>query len=597
MVQSITMSAANLGPGATDNNDGFALAMTLPAGWTVGGALPANCAAAWQVVTCQLNPTPLAAASAPGGVGGSQSFAIPVKPVGVGTPATSQAVPVALVRTAPDGDSDPTNNDYNTANDNASTQVALTQPTAFQSCPVDAFVTRGSDLYTLNLVTGVFTLQGPISAAPVVNGVGFRQQDGYLWGFGNGASPARLIRIGQGGESQLPYATAPTGWGGWGSYAADIEPGTGYYVSFVNRGSDAAPNYALARIDVTTNAVVGSLLSSSVPGGGGVTDIAFHPTDGALYSVSSNGALFRIDPGTGASVALGLQLPPNGSGGWGAIFFDNTGTMYAYKSNSLSGRGQVYRIFGIGSGSLAYDILTDADTSSNLDGARCPSALLQVPPALLLRKQTSGEAGGPFTFSLTNTTVATGSVSTTAADTPVVVNGQAYTVTAAGVGQALSVSETALPTGWRLGQVSCTSAGSPVTASVSGNAFTVPGNALGYGRLVECTVTNRRSASTLALAKTSSATGVLRSGDSLVYTLVASNQGPDAADGAVLQDPAVPGVSCASLSCSATGGAQCPPGPALTVAGLQGSGLVLPALPAAGSVTVTLQCEVTASGF
>ena len=597
MVQNITMTAANLGPGATDGDDGFALAMTLPTGWTIGAALPANCGLSGQVVSCQLNPTPLSAAGTPGGVGGSQSFAIPVRPLGVGTPATAQPVAVALLRAVPDGDSDPTNNDYNTANDTASTEVVLAQPTPFQSCPVDAFVTRGNDLYTLNLVTGVFTLQGPINAASVVNAIGFRQQDGYLWGWANGVSPSRLVRIGQGGEAQLPHATAPAGWGGWGSYAADIEPATGYYVSLVNRGPDSAPDYVLARVDVTSNAVVGPLLPSSVPGGGAVTDIAFHSGDGQLYSISSNGMLFRINPVTGASTPLGLQLPPNGPGGWGAIFFDNSGTMYAYKSNSLSGRGLVYRIFGIGGGSLAYDILTDADTSSNLDGARCPSAVLQGPPALLLRKQTSGAAGGPFIFSLTNTTQSSGTVTTTAADTPVVVNGQAYTVTAAGVGQPLTVSETTVPSGWRMGEVSCSSGGNPVTASVSGNAFTVPGSALGFGRLVECTVTNRRSASSLQLAKTSSATGVLRTGDSLQYTLVASNQGPDAADGAVLQDPAVSGVSCSGITCSASNGAQCPDSAGLTIAGLQGSGLVLPALPAGGSVTVSLQCEVTASGF
>jgi uncharacterized repeat protein (TIGR01451 family) len=596
-VQAITMTAANLGPGATDNDDGFALRMTLPAGWTVGGALPANCAAAAQVVTCQLNPSPLAAAAAPDGTGGSQSFAIPVRPVGLSTPATSQPVPVALVRTVPDGDTDPTNNDYNTANDTASTSVSLSQPLAFDSCPVDAFVTRGDDLYTLNLVTGVFTLQGTISSSTLVNGVGFRSQDGYLWGWANGVTPSRLVRIGRNGESQIPYAAPPTGWA-WGSYAADIDPQTGLYVTFVNRGSDTAPNWALIKIDVTTNTVVGVPLPATIPGGGGVTDIAFHPSDGYLYTISGNGTVFRINASTGATDPTGLQLPPNGTGGWGAIFFDNNGTMYAYKSNSTSGRGQVYRVFGIGTGgTLAFDILTDADTSNNLDGARCPSAVLQVPPALLLRKQTTGEAGGPFTFDLTNTTVTTGSATTTAANSPVVVNGLAYTVTAAGVGQPLTVTESALPAGWRLDQVVCTSGGTPVAPLAAGNVFTVPGNALGYGKLVECTVTNRRNVSTLAVTKTSSPSTAVRTGDTLVYTITAGNQGPDAADGSVLRDPAVAGMSCSTVTCAASGGAQCPGAAALTVAGLQGTGLTLPALPVNGTVTMTLTCQITASGY
>lgn len=601
MVQNLTMTATNLGPGATDGDDGFALRMTLPAGWTVGGALPANCAIALQVVTCQLNPTPLAASLAPGGVGTSQSFAIPVRPLGLGTPATSQPVPVALVRSVPDADVDPTNNDYNVANDTASTTVVLTQPLAFDSCPVDAFVTRGDDLYTLNLVTGVFTLQGPITSSTIVNGVGFRQQDGYLWGWANSQTPSRLIRIGRNAESQIPYLTAPVGWPvGFnpqvGSFAADIDPATGYYVSFAQRSTTPAL-YELIKVDVTTNTVVGPALPTSVPGGGGVTDIAYHPTDGQLYSISALGTVFRINPANGAATPLGLQLPPNGTGGWGAIFFDNTGVMYAYKSNSLAGRGQVYRIFGINSGTLAFDILTDADTSGNLDGARCPSAVLQVPPALLLRKQTQNQAGGPFTFSLTNTTVTSGSATTTAADTPVVVNGQAYTVTTGGVGQPLTVTETALPQAWRLGQVSCSSAGTPVVPSISANAFTLPGSATGYGRLIECTVINRLSNSVLALSKTSSPAAAVRTGQALTYTLTASNQGPDDANGAVLNDPVVPGVTCSAVSCAATGGAVCPAGPQLSVAQLQGGGLVLPQLPANGVVTLTLDCVVDASGF
>lgn len=271
--------------------------------------------------------------------------------------------------------------------------------------------------------------------------------------------------------------------------------------------------------------------------------------------------------------------------------------MYAYKSNSLNGRGLVYRIFGINSGTLAFDILTDADTSGNLDGARCPTAVLQVPPALLLRKQTQDQAGGPFTFSLTNTTVTTGSATTTAADTPVVVNGQAYTVTPGGVGQQLTVTETALPQAWRLDQVACSRAGVPVVPNITGNAFTLPGSATGYGGLIECTVTNRLNNSVLALTKTSSPATAVRTGQALTYTLTASNQGPDAADGAVLRDPAVAGVSCSALSCSATGGAQCPAAAQLTVAQLQGTGLVLPQLPLNGAVTLTLTCEVTASGF
>ena len=129
-LQNIVLTATNRGPGATDGNDGFTVVATLPAGWTAG-TLPANCTAngANTVVTCALNPTPLAAAASPGGSGGTVGFTIPVT-VNSPTLSGTYTANAALGRSVPDGDADPTNNDFNTANDTAS------GPLVFQKQPI-----------------------------------------------------------------------------------------------------------------------------------------------------------------------------------------------------------------------------------------------------------------------------------------------------------------------------------------------------------------------------------------------------------------------------------------------------------------------------
>lgn len=98
----------------------------------------------------------------------------------------------------------------------------------------------------------------------------------------------------------------------------------------------------------------------------------------------------------------------------------------------------------------------------------------------------------------------------------------------------------------------------------------------------------------LSIAKTNSASSVV-SGSVTVYGITVSNNGPNAADGAILTDPAATGLLCTALTCSASGGASCPA--SLTIAGLQGAGLTLPAFPASSTVLFLLTCDVTATGL
>ncbi|MGE3349927.1 MAG: hypothetical protein AB7I35_21060 [Ramlibacter sp.] len=98
----------------------------------------------------------------------------------------------------------------------------------------------------------------------------------------------------------------------------------------------------------------------------------------------------------------------------------------------------------------------------------------------------------------------------------------------------------------------------------------------------------------LTLSKTNG-TATVAAGSTFTYTLTVANLGPGDAPNTVIQDPAATGLSCSTVSCAVSAGtASCPA--SLTVAGLQGAGLALPAFNASSTVTFALRCQVTATG-
>ena len=99
----------------------------------------------------------------------------------------------------------------------------------------------------------------------------------------------------------------------------------------------------------------------------------------------------------------------------------------------------------------------------------------------------------------------------------------------------------------------------------------------------------------ISITKTNGTASVLV-GSSASYTVTVSNLGPGNAPGMVVTDPAVTGLSCSVVTCSVNAGtAVCPASP--TVAALQGSGLVIPTLNAASTLSFVVGCSVTATGL
>ncbi len=128
------------------------------------------------------------------------------------------------------------------------------------------------------------------------------------------------------------------------------------------------------------------------------------------------------------------------------------------------------------------------------------------------------------------------------------------------------------------------------------NLALLAGGASGSGSVNGSAMMQCEALADLAISKDNAASSLM-SGQVATYAIVVTNNGPDAANGAVLRDPAVPGLDCvsppnAALTCGGeTNGAVCPAAP-LSIGALQSSGIPIPTLPSGSSVTFTLSCTV-----
>lgn len=83
-------------------------------------------------------------------------------------------------------------------------------------------------------------------------------------------------------------------------------------------------------------------------------------------------------------------------------------------------------------------------------------------------------------------------------------------------------------------------------------------------------------------------------GATMTYVITVTNAGPAPGNGSVVRDTPDAGLTLTGLSCTGTtGSAVCPSGPAFTLANLtNGTGIVLPTLPAGSSVTLSVTAVV-----
>jgi len=125
------------------------------------------------------------------------------------------------------------------------------------------------------------------------------------------------------------------------------------------------------------------------------------------------------------------------------------------------------------------------------------------------------------------------------------------------------------------------------TGNISGLATNLTNNVQS-----SCLVVN---SNTFSITKTPSS-NLLTPNSPLSYTIVVTNNGPSAANGATLTDPVIGGFSATGVSCTTTtGGAACPG--TVTLGALQSvGGIALTTFPANSSITFVLSGTFTGTG-
>lgn len=233
-------------------------------------------------------------------------------------------------------------------------------------------------------------------------------------------------------------------------------------------------------------------------------------------------------------------------------------------------------------------------TTIGSNAAAATANLVIAPlPTVQIAKTTVG-ATGTHSFTFTGTNNAAGSPTTISVTGSATQVGAVRTLTTAGT--VTTITEGVPPAGFSLTGIACTGlgVGGTQTPDLPNRTVSLDAAATAPGSNVVCTFTNRQQTD-VQVVKTASPVGPVVSGSQVAYTLTVTNNGPAAANGTVVSDPVVPGLSCTTdPTCSASPGAACPA--PLAVGTLQGAGLVVPTLPSGASVALALSCTVTATG-
>ena len=709
-----TIVVSNLGPGASNNavfTDPAVTGMTktgVTCGSPTGGA---TCPTAANTTVALVQGSGIVIPSLPSG--SSVTFQLTAT-VNAGT--TANLTNVANIAT-PSGQTDPVPGN-NTASD-----TDTSQPN-FGTCDARMFMdqvpTTTSTLFDVNYATAPFTLTalGSSTSTTGRNGVGYNVLDNYIYGirWPTSGSIVELIRVGANGTGQNLGAIAglPTGTV-WNNGV--ISPAGDYYLK------SGLSSTTLYRVNLATLPYTATTITLSQPVQ--TLDLAWH--DGLLYGVdstsspsrlvsinpvsgavttigsstfplsnalamwgynnmllgSSGGAIYALDPDTGAATLLSV-ISPSANNGDGAncptASIQFNADLSVTKTNTpasgpddlpsdtyVPGEARTYSIVVTNlSGSFGAQNVTVSDPipagidaatvswscANTSGGSRCGAASgtgalndtgLDLPPGAVATYLVTMTVPAGFTGDLTNTVTITPpstindtnatnntatdvdqsapqltirkisvggvdsfgftgtngvvdqTLTTTTAGSPM--SGATQALTAAGI--ATTITESTTPATYQVTDITCTGlgAGGMATPDLANRTVALDAAATATGANIECTFTNTLQQTDIQVVKTASPDPVV-SGDVVTYQIVVSNNGPLAVSNVLLTDVAGAGQDCTTPSttatCSAAGGASCPP--TVPVSSLLGAGITIPSLPVGGQVTVGLQCTVTATG-
>ncbi|WP_347924026.1 T9SS type A sorting domain-containing protein [Pontimicrobium sp. SW4] len=234
------------------------------------------------------------------------------------------------------------------------------------NCDYNAYLFQYNDVYAIDLASGnAYEVATDITTGNI-NAAAYNSADGFIWG--SLSTPSKtIVRIGKNFETttlyidELPIHNRYVGdistegiyylkGGGTTYYKIDLNPDSANYGQYIE----------------TLN------LSQSISH----HDWAFNAVDNKLYTVEkSTNILYRIDAETGAIENLGeVPILSGLNYTYGAVYFDVSGRFYV----SANQTGTIYVIQSVqdldGANSMDSNLFAFGPSSSQNDGARCPTA-------------------------------------------------------------------------------------------------------------------------------------------------------------------------------------------------------------------------------
>lgn len=410
-------------------------------------------------------------------------------------------------------------------------------PSTAQAAPGDAFSSTNPTIFiaqgdpsqvqraeTSGDGTFEFTPEGPVANSGY-NAISWNPADNYLYGFvtqAGGEHPqGALVRIGQGGvvtRVGTTIYTHPTGSTRF--FIGAFNPDDGLLYVGDSQAGASAGNKTLLGINVVTGSIDRTVTLST---GTGVQDIAFK--DGYAWGVNQNGAVHRINVTTGV-ISVYPRIFPTTTAGYGGAWNFGNGNL-GFSANASGDVTQV-RIQNTTASTPTFTLVstTPGPGSTFNDGTSIPG----LPSDLAITK-TGPSAfvdGNRIVYSITVTNNGPGTSSGwTATD---ILPAQLTSPRVTGTVSSTITGNQVVVTGARLEpRQSETFHVEATTAGAQGECITNTASVLANER--DSVAGNNSASSTgcayaLAVEKSSTATADTRIGDSVTYTVRATNDGP-----------------------------------------------------------------------